>query len=122
MARLLDLLPSCGLLLVVPFAAAFGCADEALPPDYVPEDYVLEGTPGAAGALYRPLRPATAPGLAGAGGLTLPGLNRGGAGSYSPPGSAGSAGTGGAPGFGAAGTSGSNLDYGAAGRAGSYGY
>jgi hypothetical protein len=105
-------------LLVVPCAAALGCADEALPPGYV-----LDDTPGAAGAAYRPLRPATTPGIAGAGGLTpLPGLNTGGAGGYSPPGPASSAGSGGTPGFGSAGTSGSNLDYGAAGTAGSYGY
>lgn len=106
------LLSFSALLLLAPLLAVLGCADEALTTDYAPED-----TPGAAGALYRPLRPATTPGVAGAGGLT-PGLNAGGASSYLP----GAAGAGGAPRLGAAGTSSTDTYYGTSGTGGTYGY
>jgi hypothetical protein len=94
---------------------ASGCADENLEPGAF-----YDGTPGASGAFYRPLRPTITPGtpgLAGAAGLDpSPGLNTGGAPGYVPGGGSGSAGEGGTLGFGAAGTTST------AGTAGSFGF
>ena len=95
---------------------ALACGDEGTA-DYAVEYY--DESPGAGGALYRPLRPANSPGLAGANGAT--------------PGSAGTTGSGGAPGFGGrAGAGGFGSDpyadppygdpYSSAGRSGSSGF
>ena len=108
------------LLLGAAFLDLLGCSDEGSgTASYYPSD-----TPGAAGALYRPLRPSTVPGAAGSYGLDpTPGVNTGGTAGYSPgnAGVPGRAGAGGASGFTPAGTSATD-PYGTAGSAGSYGF
>lgn len=81
-------------LLATALLGSVACGDEGTG-EYAGPFY--DGAPGTAGALYRPLRPATTPGVAGSNGV-VPGA--GGAGGASPgvagaPGFAGRAGAGG---------------------------